>query len=149
MGVKQLFLTDASEKQIGTCNVGKIIFSLSGKQTFYERYGFTNPGYTRLIEQLKGVEVGDLLKSNPQLTVKLSELGLNGSSTLKDTCTKIIEACHSQKNLSENLLAKTIAETAETYLVERDKNTDTFTRPIIKNGGRTRKRQATRRTVPR
>ena len=50
---KRIILNDASSKQFDSCTVPMIFFALTGKQTFYNRYGFVNKRFDRYIEKLK------------------------------------------------------------------------------------------------
>ena len=51
--VKRIILNDASSKSFDSCTVPMIFFALTGKQTFYNRYGFVNKRFDRYIEKLK------------------------------------------------------------------------------------------------
>lgn len=51
--VKRIILNDASSKKFDSCTVPMIFFALTGKQTFYNRYGFVNKRFDRYIEKLK------------------------------------------------------------------------------------------------
>jgi len=53
LNAKRIILNDASSKQFDSCTVPMIFFALTGKQTFYNRYGFVNKRFDRYIEKLK------------------------------------------------------------------------------------------------
>ena len=50
---KRIILNDASSKTFDSCTVPMIFFALTGKQTFYNRYGFVNKRFDRYVEKLK------------------------------------------------------------------------------------------------
>ena len=57
--VKKITLNDSSTKTLTSCTVPMIFFALSGKQTFYNRYGFVNKKFDRYIEKLKKMTLRD------------------------------------------------------------------------------------------
>jgi len=72
LGVKKIELDDNSFKKFESCSVPMIFFALSGKPTFYNKYGFENPKFNAYIEKLKtkklrgliDLDLGELVKSS-------------------------------------------------------------------------------------
>ena len=61
---KRIILNDASSKQFTSCAVPMIFFALTGKQTFYNRYGFVNNRFDRYVEKLKTRTLRDVEVTN-------------------------------------------------------------------------------------
>lgn len=61
---KRIILNDSSSKQFTSCIVPMIFFALAGKQTFYNRYGFTNKKFDRYVEKLKTRTLRDIEVTN-------------------------------------------------------------------------------------
>ena len=79
LNAKRIILNDASTKKFQLCTVPMIFFALSGKQTFYNRYGFVNKKFDRYIKKLKKrtmreIEVDNSLVLSPGKTLPSSLL---------------------------------------------------------------------------
>lgn len=53
LGANRIILNDASSKKFESCTVPMIFFVLSGKLSFYNRYGFRNKVFEDYVEKLK------------------------------------------------------------------------------------------------
>jgi transposase len=99
LNVTHLTLYDFSEKKVGSCEFSQIIFALAGKGTLYEKFGFKNEEFTEAINEMKNMKVGQFLERAflANLNGELQKLGLTQESTIKETCTKILQSCEQNK----------------------------------------------------
>jgi len=108
--VKRIILNDASSKKFDSCTVPMIFFALSGKQTFYNRYGFINKKFDRYIEKLKrrtlrDIEVDNSLVLSPGKTLPSSLLKRLIKAKLLDkpipeVAEFVLNTCKGSKNIA-------------------------------------------------
>jgi hypothetical protein len=98
---KDVTLTDLSSKQIEhtDCNISAIVFSMSGLQTFYQRFGFVNEDYDAFIKETKQMSFAVFMKkaghdeNHEQMLRILRAMGLNGQSTMRHIAKTIVSKC--------------------------------------------------------
>ena len=96
-------LLDASTKQIEhtDCKLAAPIFSLSGKPTFYERFGFVNEEYTEFIKEIQPMPFAVFVKRAGQkqdetyvkMVRVLRSMYLNEQSTMRHIAKTIVTKC--------------------------------------------------------
>jgi hypothetical protein len=85
---------DTSQKQIGLCNIPSYIYSLAGKQTFYEKFGFKNEFYTASVESFK--------KRTMQKVFRFHDIdAAYKDMTLAEVAETILKQCVDQKKKDE------------------------------------------------
>ena len=106
---KPVKLIDASSKYLEhtVCRINSEIFSLAGKPTFYERFGFSNANYTRAINQLKDMTVAELIdihrvrqssrtnKSQLRMKELLETFGMDLNTPVQTVANYVIRRCKS------------------------------------------------------
>ena len=101
-------LLDASTKQIEhtDCKLAAPIFSLSGKPTFYERFGFVNEEYTEFIKEIQPMPFAVFVKRAGQKqdeTYDVFDIIWNGHSLYAESTNGKAEYVGSRNDLMEYL----------------------------------------------
>ena len=92
LGYVQLELQDGSHKQMGKCKIPSYIYSLAGKQTFYERFHFKNESYTSKVERMQKKTMQEVFNSVDAAYKNM---------TLAEAAQIILKECIRQKEMDE------------------------------------------------
>lgn len=103
-----LTLTDGSIKTFGACDVNYYIFSLAGKDTFYEKFGFHNAEYTKLIKKTRKRTIKSVLGKKFDFKV-LDGSPLSKKSKMREVADFIYTNCkHSSSQSKANEILRAI-----------------------------------------
>jgi len=132
---KPVTLIDASRKSFKhtECTVPGIVFSLGGKPTFYERYGFRNDEYTQKTKELQTLSLQDLVDQSaaeimveeevlfytpnndpPEaVQVALTEHGMNMTTSVQELAKFLVGEC--KKGFLRNSTVDKLTGPAKTH----------------------------------